>query len=301
MRHIFMMAIVSIAATACTSHIMPSTTPIVNKQIQNEQNNTILAGHCSASMLDAAPYKEWFYKAWDAYTIDSFTLNRIRPLLKNKVADIFLGSWCGDSRREVPRMIKILRAAGTDTANIHLIFVDNSTKNYKQSPQHEEVGKNIHHVPTIIIYNHHGEMGRIIETPKISLEKDLLAILLHRAYTPNYPGIAWWQKNVHQRRLPMDDRLLRLTANQLIPICKHMGEFNAYGYVLLAQHNDIEALNIFKLNTLLFPDYAGTYDSLGEAFYNLGNKAAAKLNYEKVLALSPGNENAVKMLSLLNN
>jgi len=296
MKYIFMMALICFAAAACTSHIMPSVTPVTNNEIQNEQNKTILAGHCSTSMLDASPYKEWFYKSWDAYTIDTFTLNLVRPMLEGKTVEIFLGSWCGDSKREVPRMIKILRAAGVDTANIRLIFVDNSTKKYKQSPQHEEVGKNIHHVPTIIIYNHSGEMGRIIESPKISLEKDLLAILVHRAYEPNYKGVAWWVKNVKRRNLPMGDKILRQTAAMIKPFCERMSEFNAYGYVLLAQHNYQEAINVFTLNTLLFPEVAGAYDSLGEAYFTTGDNAAAQNNYEKVLALKPGDENATKML-----
>ena len=79
-----------------------------------------------------------------------------------------------------------------------------------------------------------------------------------------------------------------------------MSDFNAYGYVLLAQKNYTEALNVFKLNTLLFPAIAGTYDSLGEAFMTIGNNEDAKKSYQKVLQLKPGDENAAKMLSKLN-
>jgi tetratricopeptide (TPR) repeat protein len=299
MKHIIMVAAVCLAATACNSHIMPSETPVVNAEVQNEQNKTILAGHCSASVLSTAPYNEWFLKSWDNYTIDTFTLHKITPLLKNKTVEIFLGSWCGDSKREVPRMLKILQAAGVDTANIKLVFVDNSTKKYKQSPQHEEAGKHIHHVPTIIIYNHNGEMGRIIESPHISLEKDLLAILVHRAYEPKYNGVAYWIKHVKNRELPFGDDKVKQAATEIQPFCRSMGEFNAYGYVLLAQNNYTEALNVFKLNTMLFPAVAGTYDSLAEAYFAMGNKEQAKQNYEKVLDLKPGDENAFKMLEKL--
>jgi len=294
-----MMAAVCIAATACNRRAMPSTTPIANTEIQNDQNKTILAGHCPLSTVYTAPYKDWFYKSYDNYTIDTYTLNLIKPMLKNKTVEVFLGSWCGDSKREMPRLVKILQATSFDTANLKLIFVDNSLKRYKQSPQHEEVGKNIHHVPTIIVYNNRGEMGRIIESPKISLEKDLLAILLHQPYDPKYKGVAYWLKHWKSRDAILNDEKLKQAAAEIKPVCGGMSEFNAYGYVLLAQNNYAEAITVFKLNTFLFPQVEGTFDSLGEAYFNAGNKADAKMNYEKVLQLKPGDENALKMLDKL--
>jgi tetratricopeptide (TPR) repeat protein len=296
-----MMAAVCITATACNRRAMPSTTPSADTEIQNDQNKKILAGHCPLAAVYTAPYKDWFYKSYDNYTIDSFTLNLIAPMLKNKTIEVFLGSWCGDSKREMPRLVKILQAAGFDTANLKLIFVDNSLKHYKQSPQHEEASKNIHHVPTIIIYNNGGEMGRIIESPKISLEKDLLAILLHQPYGPKYQGVDYWLKHWRSKNATLNDEKLRQAAAEIKPICSGMGEFNAYGYVLLAQNNYAEAINVFKLNALLFPEASGTYDSLGEAYFNAGNKAEAKKNYEQVLQLKPGDENALKMLDKLKD
>jgi tetratricopeptide (TPR) repeat protein len=300
MKNIFMMAVICIAATACNRGAMPSITPVINAQIKNEQGNTILAGHCAVAILQTDPYKEWFDRSYNNYTIDSSTVHIMQPYLTNKTVEIFLGSWCGDSKREVPRMIKILQAASFDTANIKLIFVDNSTATYKQSPQHEEAGKNIHHVPTIIVYSHGKETGRIIESPKVSLEKDMLAILLHKSYTPNYESIAWWMQHVPQKAGVMSDAALQPAVNTLKPVCKSMREFNAYGYVLLAQKNYAEALNVFRLNTLLFPTMAAAYSSLGEAYNTTGNKEYAKKSFQKVLQLKPGDETATKMLVELN-
>jgi tetratricopeptide (TPR) repeat protein len=299
MKLIFILAAVCLVATACNRNTVPSASPIVNSETQNEQGKTILAGHCSLSMLYAQPYSDWFYKSYSPYNVDSFTTHLIAPMLKNKTVQVFLGSWCGDSKREVPRLVKILQTAQFDTANLRLVFVDNSTKKYKQSPQHEEAGLNIHHVPTIIVYNNSREQGRIIESPQVSLEKDLLAILLHQPYQPNYQGIAYWVKHVKNRSVALSGSQLKTAATAIAPLCSRMGEFNAYGYVLLAQNNYTEAVNVFKLNTLLFPQNPGTYDSLGEAYYATGNNADAKTNYEKVLALKPGDENATKMLEKL--
>jgi hypothetical protein len=57
---------------------------------------------------------------------------------------------------------------------------------YKKSPGHEEEGRQIIRVPTMIIEGVTVELGRIIEFPVVSLEKDLLRILRKDGYVPNY-------------------------------------------------------------------------------------------------------------------
>jgi tetratricopeptide (TPR) repeat protein len=99
----------------------------------------------------------------------------------------------------------------------------------------------------------------------------------------------------------LSDETLQSLVATLKPVCNGMREFNAYGYVLLAQHKYNEALNIFRLNTFLYPDKSGTFDSLGEAYYTIGKKEEAKKNYEQVLVLKPHDENAKKMLDKLND
>lgn len=80
---------------------------------------------------------------------------------------IFFGSWCGDSKREVPWMLKILNESGFEKYS--LIGLGNSFQNYKQSPFGEEIGKNIHRVPTFIFYKDSTEVNRTVESPKASL------------------------------------------------------------------------------------------------------------------------------------
>ncbi|MFB0519368.1 MAG: tetratricopeptide repeat protein [Acidobacteriota bacterium] len=59
------------------------------------------------------------------------------------------------------------------------------------------------------------------------------------------------------------------------------------------------ALEIFKLNTRLFPNVANTYDSLAEAYMVKGNKELAIKCYEKVLEIEPDNESAKAILKKL--
>lgn len=71
---------------------------------------------------------------------------------------------------------------------------------------------------------------------------------------------------------------------------------NAFGYGLLNQGLDNEALAIFELNTQLYPQAANTYDSYGEALKKVGRKVEAINAYQKSLELNPDNDNAVNVL-----
>lgn len=289
--------IVTIFFAACAQHIVPASTPIVNTEVFVKQQ--MLIGHCSKSSMQQGIYNVWYNKNYASYTADTSTALQLKSLFNNTVIEIFLGSWCGDSKREVPRVMKILETANFDTSNVKLIFVDNDENQYKQSPQHEEKQKFIHHVPTFIIYKNGKEVNRIVESPLESLEKDLFKILSNQPYTSKYKALLQWQKFKKKNKVLSNEVLQNLTTIYK-PICKNSGEFNALGYTLLAQKNYVQAINIFKLNTFLYPTDANTYDSLGEAYYKMGNKEEAKKQYERVLELEPKNINAKEMLEKLN-
>lgn len=166
-----------------------TTTPFANIEVKNSNGESMLLGHCDVSFLQQGVYKNWYQPGYDHYIPDSSAIPFLTELLKGKRIDIFLGTWCGDSRREFPRMMKILTQAGVQKQHIRLIFVSNESNSYKQSPQHEEVGKNIKRVPTLIVYDNEKEIGRVIEYPVVSLEKDLLSILMRENYVPNYSSM----------------------------------------------------------------------------------------------------------------
>ncbi len=63
-------------------------------------------------------------------------------------------------------------------------------------------------------------------------------------------------------------------------------QLNAYGYQLLNQNRNAEGLAVFIRNTQEHPDSWNVWDSLGEAYAALGDKAKAVTNYRKALALT---------------
>jgi dienelactone hydrolase len=76
-------------------------------------------------------------------------------------------------------------------------------------------------------------------------------------------------------------------------------ELNQLGYALMADQKLKAATEILKLNVAEYPQSFNTYDSLGEAYMNDGQRDLAIKNYKKSLELNPQNTNAVDMLKKL--
>jgi len=76
-------------------------------------------------------------------------------------------------------------------------------------------------------------------------------------------------------------------------------QLNSLGYQLINSHKYQEAVRILRLNTEVYPQSANTWDSLGEAYMNAGDKEQAIANYQKSLQLNPKNANAQKRLKRL--
>jgi thiol-disulfide isomerase/thioredoxin len=93
-----------------------------------------------------------------------------------------MGTWCGDSRRETPRFYKILEETNFDENYFELITVNRS----KKTPDNLQEGFNIIRVPTFIFYKEGKEVGRYVEYPRETLEKDILKIVTGQAYKHSY-------------------------------------------------------------------------------------------------------------------
>jgi hypothetical protein len=62
-------------------------------------------------------------------------------------------------------------------------------------------------------------------------------------------------------------------------------DMNAHGYELLQSGKVDEAIEVFRNNTKKYPESWNVYDSLGEALALKGDKAGAKMQYEKALSM----------------
>lgn len=76
-------------------------------------------------------------------------------------------------------------------------------------------------------------------------------------------------------------------------------ELNRLGYDLMNDGFMNQAMEAFKLNTLLYPASFNTYDSYAEALAGAGKKEDAIKMYQKSIALNPQNEGGKKALKQL--
>jgi thiol-disulfide isomerase/thioredoxin len=97
---------------------------------------------------------------------------------------VFFGSWCGDSWREVPRLIKIVQLAGLSETRVRYYGLDRT----KKSSDGLTDTYRIERVPTIIVLRKGEELGRVVELPRSTLEGDLFEILVADLKRAGQPG-----------------------------------------------------------------------------------------------------------------
>jgi thiol-disulfide isomerase/thioredoxin len=143
-------------------------------QVNFSDPSTWILDYFKPDRLKQAPYNSWFIKGYDDYQINSEAINKLLDINKdNLTIKIIMGTWCPDSRREVPRLMRITDLWNFPVSKITIIGVDHD----KKSSVAEYNSLNIEKVPTFILYKNNIEAGRIIENPVTSLEQDMVNIL----------------------------------------------------------------------------------------------------------------------------
>jgi hypothetical protein len=246
---------------------------IYNLEVKDKNGNLLLLGKSTRERLQQAPYDSWFNTTYNDYLIDSATANQLKSMLKGKRFQIFMGTWCGDSRREVPRIYKLLDYCGIPASQIELINVDYHDSAYKQSPTHEERGLQIHRVPNLLVYEKNKELGRVVESPVTTWEKDLLAILQQQAYVPKYKGVPHLAAQFQSKTVKEMEAGMQQMADQLRPLVPNRFELQSYANIQFSLKDMEKALFILRLNTLLFPNEAAVWTSLTDACLKYHNAA----------------------------
>lgn len=145
------------------------------------EGNEILVGKVSLAQLSTYT-SDWYSNEYDLYKTNQSLLTKIKPLLNNKKVTLIMGTWCEDSQREVPGMIKILTEAGYPTSSMDIIAVDED----KTTPGKLEKVFELFNVPALIFSENGTEINRIVEFPINGLEQDILAILSGEDYKNAY-------------------------------------------------------------------------------------------------------------------
>jgi thiol-disulfide isomerase/thioredoxin len=101
--------------------------------------------------------------------LDTDAVGKLATVPPGAEVVIYFGTWCGDSRREVPRLWRAFDEAGSLPFTVALHGVDED----KTAPP--EVG--LLYVPTIIVRRDGVEVGRIVESAPEGVERELLHLL----------------------------------------------------------------------------------------------------------------------------
>jgi len=147
----------------------------------------------------------------------------------------------------------LLDCCGIDSSSVEIVTVSNADSLYKQSPGHEERGRDIFRVPDFIVFQKGREIGRIVESPVTSLEKDLLSIVSGEPYTPHYQGGALLADIFRREKVEKVKKHLPELTERLRPLVSSSGELSSYARVLQASGQQEKAEIVRDLNGRLFP------------------------------------------------
>ncbi len=138
-----------------------------------ETGEPMLIGLTTRDAFKDSSFSLWWNSTYNHYKVDSVTADKLKDVLKDINITIVMGTWCSDSQYEIPNLYKIFDYLNYPAEKITLINVDRD----KNGKDDELNGLKIELVPTIIFYKDEKELGRIVETPNDSLEKDMLKII----------------------------------------------------------------------------------------------------------------------------
>ena len=141
--------------------------------VDSKSGKPMLVGICDRDAFVDTNFAWWFNSGYKFYTPDEATITQITEIDFDYNITIVMGTWCSDSRRETPRFYRILDEIQFPEEKLMLINVDRDMTGIS----FDVSNLNIEFVPTFIIYKNNKEIGRIIESPQISLEEDFLEIL----------------------------------------------------------------------------------------------------------------------------
>ena len=132
-----------------------------------------LLGHVTRAALKA--YAPWALFWEQPYVPDPAAIATIKASPKGFTVLLVMGTWCPDSKRELPRYFATMDAAGLGDSMLTMVGVDRTKKDTEGLTEKW----NITRVPTFVFFRDGKEIGRFVErTPAgSSFEAEIAKIL----------------------------------------------------------------------------------------------------------------------------
>jgi hypothetical protein len=133
----------------------------------------ILIGFCNRDGLQTGDFASYYKDEYKNYDPNREIVEKVKQHIDGMDIMIVLGTWCHDSKEQVPRFFSIMDKIEFEDKKITMICIDRDKK-----AGEIDIGElGIERVPTFIFYREKKEIGRITETPEKSLEEDMLLII----------------------------------------------------------------------------------------------------------------------------
>ncbi len=152
-----------------------------NSTMGTIENGDLMGIH-GENAFNQEPFATWFQPAYTAYDPDVMILDELTTQMKDVEIRAYMGTWCGDSKRETPKFFKLLDQTEFNQDDLTLVAVDRS----KTKPESLVNGYDVMRVPTFIFYRGGKELGRFVERPRETLEADILKIISGQPYKHAY-------------------------------------------------------------------------------------------------------------------
>lgn len=160
----------------------PETTKTVTPPSEQEQDPEVVVGKLSKQDFLQAPHAAWFNPMYDSYKPEEEALEEIRNNINNYDIKIFMGTWCSDSQREIPKFFRLLELSDYDMDRLEI----NGVTRDKTLPSEYEKSYDIIYVPTIIFLKDGKEVNRFVEYPQQNFEQDIADIVTGKDYKNSY-------------------------------------------------------------------------------------------------------------------
>ena len=209
--------------------------------------------------------------------------------------EAYLGTWCSDSTRDVPRLNRVLDDAGFSLDRLEMIALSDRPGEFKFSPGGKEQERLIHRTPTIVISRDGREIGRIVQNSVGSIEEDMLAIVNGEPYVPRFGAEARLHEIVSSGGMGAVEGRPSELADELGALGDSDSLWHYAKFDLLVNDKPQEAAAVLDVFLQLYPESARGHLLLAQAHRDLGELDQALIDVRRSLEYDAGNEDAMSL------
>lgn len=159
-----------------------STEMSTETKTKSNMQEGMLVGKFDKQDLEQAAFSGWFNSGYEDFNPSEEAMKTIKKNIGDYEIVAFMGTWCSDSRRETPKVFKILEDAGYDMSQLTFYGVNRQ----KTTTDNIEKEYNLNRVPTVIFLKDGKEVNRFVEYPRESIEEDFAKIVSGEEYKNSY-------------------------------------------------------------------------------------------------------------------